>query len=411
MQKPQNSFSLSSNQQVYLPLCLALTLVGFITACGGPNIHSQATENKGVLVREWTRPTHLQGWAAGETSEEYSNAALYENTLIFGSRSGGLASLYPISNQVRWVLPIPNGVESEIAVFGDTIYFGGGDGFLYSVQAETGRVNWRYEVRTPMISRPTVHQGRLFITTAADTVSAFDANTGKWLWHYRRRSSQAATIRGSSSPLVYQNQLLVGLSDGFLVSLSVADGKLIWEKKLHEGRKFTDIDAQPILKGGVVYVPSYDGALYAITPQSGNIIWKFDAGGGKSISYEDGKIFLPSSDGSIYVLSSESGKVLWKFELDGGVPTRIVSTDQYLVFGSTYQYLYALDKKTGKLVYRYNVGYKSGFSGSPIYDPIKKRIYILSGAGNLYAFKIRNPRRKILPRGMSDPYQFITITH
>ena len=145
---------------------------------------------------------------------------MVENTLVFGNRSIGLVSIYPSINQQRWVLPIPGGVISELSVDRGSVYFGGGDGFLYSVNLESGNVNWRYELRNSIVSRPTLSNGRLFITASDDTVYAFDAGTGKWLWHYRRRSSPFATILGASAPLIDGNEVLAGLSDGFLTSLS-----------------------------------------------------------------------------------------------------------------------------------------------------------------------------------------------
>lgn len=391
-----------------LRLALASTgmiLSSLIGGCSGHNLHPELKEDHHILVRKWTLSTHGP-FDAGDHGTEYSNPVLVENTLVFGNRSVGLVSLYPTLNQQRWVLPIKGGVVSELTVDRESVYFGGGDGFLYSVNLENGRVNWRYEVRNPVVSRPTIHNGRLFLTTSDDTVYAFDAGTGKWLWHYRRRSAPMSTIYGASSPLVDGNEVLAGLSDGFLIALSLEEGKLKWEKKLHHGTKFTDVNAHPVLENGVIYIPSYDGSLYALKRQAGDVIWKFDVGGSKDIVIDEQKLYLPSSDGTIYCIQKNSSKVVWKFELDHGTPTQLVVTDKYILVGSSYQYFYVLDKNTGKGLYRYNVGSGSGFAGSPAFDPVSQRVYILSGSGNLYTFALRRPPKKIHPHGMTDPYEF-----
>jgi len=362
-------------------LCFAT----FASACAGHNIHPELKEDPKVLTRKWTLPTHGP-FEAGDHGTEYSNPIIAENSLVFGNRSVGLVSLYPGINQQRWVLPLKGGVISELGIDKTSVYFGAADGFLYSVNLENGRVNWRYEIRNPIVSRPTVSGGRVFITTSDDTVYAFDAGTGKWLWHYRRRSAGAATILGASAPLVDGNEVLAGLSDGFLVSLSLPDGQLKWERKLHQGTKFTDVDAHPVLDNGVLYVPSYDGALYALKRAGGDTIWRFDAGGSKDVVVENDRVYLPSSDGTIYCLQKSNAKILWKFEMDHGTPSKLVITDRYVIVGSSFQYLYAIDKESGKGVYRYNVGFNSGFTGSPAYDAQAARIYFLSGSGNLYAF-------------------------
>ncbi|HUP56439.1 MAG TPA: PQQ-binding-like beta-propeller repeat protein [Bdellovibrionota bacterium] len=405
----QSSSKLSSSKAALAALVL-LSSAAAATGCSGRNIHPELRNDGSILERGWTLRTRTN-FEAGDRGAEYSNPVLVppngpaEGTLVFGNQSVGLVSIYPGLNQQRWVLPIPGGVISELTVDRDSVYFGGGDGFVYSVNLDTGRVNWRYEVRNPNISRPTISQGRVLVTTSDDTVYAFDAGTGKWLWHYRRRSSPSATIMGASQPLVDGQEVLAGLSDGFLVSLSLPDGQLKWERKLHQGTKFTDVDAHPVLENGTLYVPSYDGSLYALKRQGGDVLWRFDAGGSKNVLVEDQKLYLPSSEGTIYALQKNNAKVLWKFELDRGTPTQLVSTDKYIIVGSSFQYLYVIDKATGKGLYRYNVGYDSGFSGSPAYDHEKKRLYVLSGAGNLYQFHVTSPRRQ-RPHGQSEPYRF-----
>ena len=64
------------------------------------------------------------------------------------------------------------------------------------------------------------------------------------------------------------------------------------------------------------------------------------------------------------------------------------------------------NKSTGTPLYRYDVGYGSGFYGSPAFDSDQQNLYILSNSGNLYAFKLRQPPRKLRPHGKTDPYGF-----
>jgi outer membrane protein assembly factor BamB len=394
---------------LYCFASLGAAILFVLSGCSGRNIHPELREDQKVMARDWTLPTHGQ-FEAGDRGTEFSNPVLVDNTLVFGNQSIGLISLYPILNQQRWVLPLEGGVTSELAVGGGNAYFGAGDGFLYSVSLDNGRVNWRYDIRNPIISRPTIANGRVFVTTSDDTVYAFDAGTGKWLWHYRRRSSPSATIRGASSPLVDGADVLAGLSDGFLVTLSADDGQLKWERKLHNGIKFTDVDAHPVLENDIIYQPSYDGALYALRRKSGEVVWRFDAGGSKDVAIDGARLFLPSSDGTIYALQKSSSKILWKFELDGGTPTQLVLTDKHVIVGSSFQYLYVIDKETGKGLYRYNVGNDSGFAGSPAYDPAHRRVYFLSHAGNLFAFRLRKTDLKLLKRGRTDGYESLEKT-
>lgn len=367
---------------------LALIVSGFTISCAGRNVHSDISDKEPMLERKWTLMSQNEVTADGERGAEHSNAVWFENTLVYGVGEKGLTSLYVGNHEVRWELPIPHGVQSQILLDRSTIFFGGGDGFLYSVNAETGRVNWRYSLHNPIISKPAIKSGRLFITASDDSIYAFDAGTGKWLWHYRRRAASSATILGASQPLVDGNEVIAGLSDGYIVSLGVDDGALKWEKKLHDGKKFTDVDAHPVLDEGVLYVPSYDGTLSALRRANHEPIWKMDSGASHAVVVEGANLFYPSSDGTIYSLAKSTGKVNWKFDLDNGIPTELAVTDTYIFVGSSYRYFYMLDKSSGMLLGRYDAGYGSGFNSSPVWDTERKRVYILSGGGNLYAFQV-----------------------
>jgi outer membrane protein assembly factor BamB len=190
-----------------------------------------------------------------------------------------------------------------------------------------------------------------------------------------------------------------------VVAVGREDGQLKWERKLSTALKFTDVDAPVVLEKDVLYVPSFDGYLYALKRKGGEVIWKVDVGGCRAVVLDDQRLFLPGNDGTVRAIQTSNGKELWKFELDSGVPTSIASNDKYLVFGSSHEYLYALDRATGQLVWRYQVGAGGGFSTSPLIDAGKQRLYVLSGGGNLMAYSFRQPP-KARPHGRIDGYQF-----
>ena len=138
-----------------------------------------------------------------------------------------------------------------------------------------------------------------------------------------------------------------------------------------------------MVEADVIYVPSYDGALYALRRANGEVLWRFYAGGPRQVRIEGDRIYLPSSDGRIYALQKINAKELWRFQLDDGVQTDLVLNDRLLLVGSSHQYFYAFDKATGKAVDRFNAGFGSGFYGAPAYDAAKKRLYALSARRNL----------------------------
>lgn len=358
------------------------------SACNSRNLHSDLYPEPEVLLREWTLPTRTF-FEAGEKGAEYSNALVYENTVIFGNSTEGVVSFYPGLNQVRWRFPVPGGVISQIGLGKDRIYFAGGDGIFYCVHAASGNPLWKHPIRNPVASRPTIAQGKVIFTATDDVVYALDEVNGSSVWFYKRRSSPTSVILGASTPVVDGGDVITGLSDGYLVALNIEDGKLKWERKIHQGKKFTDVDAEPVIEDGLIYVSSYDGSLYALKRADGEIVWRYDTGSSKKVILEQGRIYLASSDGFVIALHQANAREIWKFELDSGVPTELVADGDRLYFGSSGRYFYAIDKNTGKGLYRYDVGEGSGFYSPPFLDSSKRRLYVLSAGGNLMSFSIR----------------------
>lgn len=364
-----------------------------LTACASrnlrPNFQNEIDPKSKmeVLTREWTYSVEPVSSSLKVPGMEWISPVLHENALIFGSNRYGLISLYPKILRQRWTFPISNGVVSPIEINSNRAFFTGGDGNLYAISLETGKELWNYSLRNPVSSKPSVEGNDLYVVTSDDSLASLESATGKWQWSYRRRNVSGPMIHGASKPLVIGDAIWVGFADGALVALTRKEGKVLWEKQLNAGKRFGSVNAEFLLDGDRVYVPAYDGALYVLDSKTGTTIWAREGlGGSKKVTLKDGVVYAPNSAGELYALDAKTGKDLWKFEMDVGIPSDVAVIGQHIVVSSSAEYLYALEKDTGKMVYRYHVGFDSGFSGGLAWDPNRSWVYVLSRGGNLMAF-------------------------
>lgn len=369
---------------------LRLGLLSFflILGCSSRNLRPGFTNEKEVLRRSWNfaiEPLSSKNHLGGV---EYVSPVIQENALLFGSSRFGIISFYPEIKRIKWSLAIENGVVSELGLQNGRIFFTGGDGKLYSVAGDNGKIIWTYDLRNPVTSAPVIQGEDLYVVTSDDALLSIEQKTGKWQWHYRRRNVSGPTIHGATSPLVLADSVWVGFADGSLVAVSRKDGKVLWEKQMNSGRRFSGLNAELVEDHGTVFVPAFDQALYALNSKTGNPIWvKEGLGGSKKVTLVGPVLYAPSSQGKVFAVEAKTGKDIWSFELDGGVPSEVIVTDRHVVFASSHEYLYALDRESGKLVYRFQVGYDSGFSGGLAYDALKKTLFGMSRGGNLYSFE------------------------
>lgn len=355
--------------------------------CSSRNLRPNFKNESEVLRRQWTYSIEPLSSTLVNGGMEYVSPVLHENTLIFGSDRFGIVSMYPKILREKWKMQITNGVVSPIEVHAGRAYFTGGDGQLYATSLETGKTLWTYALRNPVSSKPTVDGEDLFIVTSDDALLSLEASTGKWQWHYRRRNVSGPTIHGASKPLVVGDAIWVGFADGALVALTRKEGKVLWEKQLNTNKRFSNVNAEFLMKDDVVYVPAYDGALYALNAKTGATLWAREGlGGSKKVTIFDQVLYVPTSLGELYAISLKDGKDVWKFEMDQGIPSDVVATKKHILVSSSSEYLYALDRATGKMVYRFQIGYGSGFSGGMAWDANRNWLYVLSRGGNLLSF-------------------------
>jgi outer membrane protein assembly factor BamB len=109
------------------------------------------------------------------------------------------------------------------------------------------------------------------------------------------------------------------------------------------------INSSPAVVGGLVYIGSDDGSLWAFDALTGAPVWRDPVGSQvrSSPSVVDGRVFFGSSGGFVYADDALTGVRLWSYAIGGNVtaPPLVVGTTVYI--GSRGGSFVALDAATG----------------------------------------------------------------
>jgi len=157
----------------------------------------------------------------------------------------------------------------------------------------------------------------LVVQTIDGKISVYKTTTGKKLWSYGR-SIPKLTLRGTSMPLVVNETVLAGFSDGRLLSLSLDTGELLWETTIAvpHGRtdleRLVDIDGLFRAADGVVYVSSYQGRVVAASIESGNVLWARDMSSYTGLTVSEEQIFITDATSRVWALDGRTGATLWR---------------------------------------------------------------------------------------------------
>jgi outer membrane protein assembly factor BamB/predicted phosphodiesterase len=157
-----------------------------------------------------------------------------------------------------------------------------------------------------------------------------------------------------STPAHSGYYVLVGDQSGKMTCLSAADGKKRWTYQTGGA-----IFSSPAINAGKVVFGSGDGYVYCLDVEKGKLIWKLKTGASVlgSPLIDGPHIFIGGSDDRFRKIDLYSGKEIWSFAgLEGPMVSKPILYENRIIFGAWDRHLYALDEKTGQLLWKWNNG-------------------------------------------------------
>ena len=243
-------------------------------------------------------------WKFATQDVVHSSPAVADGVVYIGGWDSNLYALDAETGRERWTFKagqdpaIHNqvGFQSSPAVVDGTVYVGCRDAHVYALDAKTGRKKWDYPTsKSWVIGTPAVRDGVVYVGTSDSArFMALDASTG------RLRFNFDAKAYIFSSAAIAGGQAYVGSHNGRLYAVDLKSGKLAWEFQTEASKTdrlkvlnpdgslnreaftpvFGDFEdmyidyyryisigaivSSPAVAGGVLYVGSMDGNLYAL---------------------------------------------------------------------------------------------------------------------------------------------------
>jgi outer membrane protein assembly factor BamB len=117
---------------------------------------------------------------------------------------------------------------------------------------------------------------------------------------------------------------------------------------------------QPIVAEGRVYLGCRNGRFFALDAGTGEVMWRYDAGGAvwHTAGYSKGKVFFAALDGCVYALDAGSGEEAWVFDNGRrhGFSTAVLLAEDHVFAVDRGGVLFCLDPEQGREVWHYDAG-------------------------------------------------------
>ena len=351
---------------------------------GNPITSDQATPPYQRFTVEWWQPLvepRLLEYGPRETATPAVDPAT--GRVFTSTRDGYLRSVAP-GGTVEWEFKTDRGFVAGALVDEGVVYAPGGDGTLYALDARTGKLKWKYASGEVLGSVPVLAGGRVLVVSENDTLFAVESASGAWAWQYRRDPPSGFTVRGVSRPVVRDETVFLGFSDGFLVALAQADGSVKWERELSSaGSQFLDVDTTPVLDDeGRLFVASYKDGLYALDAATGETQWNTRTDGITGL-ISRGDVLFATGDDRVSAFHTKTGRQVWTTDV-GGHSAQSPVFARGMVIVPVQESLLFIDPKNGRKSLRWNPG--KGVTATPA--AVDSQLYVLSNLGYLYALSL-----------------------
>lgn len=301
---------------------------------------------------------------------------------------GVYTSSAPALAAVKWRFHPGGKFFSSPAVSNGTVFIGNSNGNLYAVRTESGAPIWTFKTGGAVNSSPAIWNGVAVVASRDGNIYGVDVATGTKRWAFKTGGERRFTAPGIhgispphetmpdpfdvflSSPAISGGVAYIGSGDGYVYALDVRTGALLW--KFLTGNV---VHASPAVADGLVYIGSWDRYFYALDARSGALRWRFATGEDRvtynqvgiagSAAVAGGIVYFGCRDSTFYALDARRGTLHWKHDEHGSwvIGSPAVANGVVYYTTSDEKRFWALDAATG--AEKFNVGYGSFAFSSP----------------------------------------------
>jgi outer membrane protein assembly factor BamB len=370
-------------------LLLSLSLLG----CGKDKDLRKPTELKDIVNPAFKSKVQWSGSAGDGSDMQYTGLrmALAPDALFAADVDGDVYALDAKSGRRIWRSDTKARIAAGPSLNGNSVLIGTLDGEVIALKRADGQILWRTKLSSEVQAAPAGDGNILVVKTIDGHIFGLSADKGQKLWTIDR-SVPNLTLRGLSEALVVGNRAFVGMDNGRLVALHLADGTAIWEQGVSFGtgrtelERLTDIDADLLLNDKDIFAVSYGGELASLDTETGQVAWRRSVRSYTGMTMIGEQIIVTDENGVVWAFDAKTGAATWKQE---GLLYRKLSPPASfagrVVVGDFEGYLHWLDPKDGKIIAR----------SKPTSEPIRAEmmvandlLYVMDADGGINAISV-----------------------
>jgi outer membrane protein assembly factor BamB len=219
---------------------------------------------------------------------------------------------------------------------------------LISFDLGSGNQKWKAKLGGIETS-PLLVGDNLYVVTLAAELYCINKDIGLTRWSFRE-PDDGNVAQSHSSPASDGHAVIFCRDDGAIFAVSAESGLLKWRAKARKA-----IFATPSISDDNLYIGALDSTFYSFDASNGALRWKQSLDGQIFSSQAVGKDFLyvGTSNGTLYCLNCNSGKIIWQYKTQAPISAAPVLAGNTIYAGSLDKTLYAFDSNSGTLLWNW----------------------------------------------------------
>jgi outer membrane protein assembly factor BamB/predicted phosphodiesterase len=276
-------------------------------------------------------------WQYRTGSKIYGTPDAGGDRVIVSATDGTVYALSIRSGRLLWKFDAGERIVASPVINDEQVVITGSGGKCYSLSLEDGSIQWLNETIEGFVeTTPLIYKSLILFGTWGNRFYALDAKTGvtRWIWndgYQNRMLSPAACV-----PAAVDNRIFFVAPDRKMTCLDASTGKTIWQSKIgdHSVRESMGLSTDSTL----VLAKTMEGNIIGVSADGspGDVRWKADTNIGYDIApsvvvENEGVVYVPSDKGFIYAISRNSGELIWAHRISACLITQILPVSPHSV--------------------------------------------------------------------------------
>lgn len=318
--------------------------------------------------------------------------AVMDDKIIVADRNGLVQARDLTTGDTIWEAETELKISAGPGLGYNTVLVGTSDAEIVALNIADGSIRWTVGVSSEVLSIPQLRRNVVVVRTVDGKLTGLEEGSGRELWVYER-SVPALSLRGTGTPVIEGDRVIEGYASGKLIAVRLNDGKVEWEGSVAvpEGRseleRMVDLDADPIVINDVIFIASFQGGVFAVALEDGQVLWRRkELSSYAGLSGDWRYLYVSDEAGDVWALDQRNGAALWKqTELHRRKLSGPVVYKDYLVVGDFEGYLHWLSPYDGRQLARIQIG-EDPIAATPVVH--NEVLYVYSEGGDLAAVTV-----------------------